>query len=204
MALFSTNCREYYDVVTAAVHGEAVVPGSDERCRVRFPSIATCHKKELENPDSPTDTMAREQALLLLREKGCPNIPDDVSKLEMRYKITQYSNPHQESSPQTLEDANRVSNCLAAGVDRDDVNSVITATCHPTQPMTDVRTGKSVTSYRMRTTSQLGVCDLRPEAEPQVLEDARKVAAFNLEKNRNYKIHPKDLDCTFSFIPGIL
>ena len=121
----------------------------------------------------------------------------------MDYKITQYSNSNQEFSAEVLESRDRVSNCLQVGVDSNDVPLTVEARCFPTSEMTHLKTGKRVRSFNMLATSRLGVCDIHHEQEPQVHEDARNVAAYNLEKNRGYKISPSDLDCTFTYHPRI-
>lgn len=205
MALFSSNCNTYYSVASAAVHGEAYHPDAkdDERCKVRIPTVTTCQLERMEGPDEETDELARTEVMSLMIEKGCPIVPDDKMKIVMQYNMTQYANANQEFSPEFLESKDRVSNCLQVGVDSNDVPLTIEAICNPTAEMTDLRTGKQVRSFNTIATSRLGVCDITHEKEPQVHEDARNVAAYNLEKNQKYKINPLDLDCAFTYLPRI-
>ena len=90
-----------------------------------------------------------------------------------------------------------------------DVTHTIEATCTTFGDVTMLKdmNGKDVQrpmrSGKLKASAQLGLCDVREEALPQAMEDARNVAAHHLEhRDKNaYRVDPKNLECTFAVHP---
>ena len=210
MALFSDNCVRYYDVARLAVYGTASVEGTDdERCSVPLPTINSCQRHRMEHPDAVTDRMAREEAAKGLVSKGCPEVPTDVTKLKMDYRLTQYAHTDREYSPEELMATGNVSNCAKVANNVNDVTHTMTASCFAFGDVTKIKNdrGEPINvagrSGRLRASATLGVCDVSEEAIPQVMEDLRNLAAHHL-RNREvnaYDVDPQNLECTFAMHP---
>ena len=63
--------------------------------------------------------------------------------------------------------------------------------------------GERVRNFNKTFTSDLAACDVSDEAMPQLLEDARKVAAHNASTNGYTVDKPEHLACTYSVMPHV-
>lgn len=202
-SFLSDNCKKYSDVASIAVSGYSSVKGvNDERCRVRIPTITSCQRSNMETPDEVTQHMLLEESRKALKANGCESLPEKDEDLVMDYRIVQYSNDNREFSAEELIANGNVGNCSKVGNDPNDVTMTATARCHLNGPMTRLSDNKVVRSSQMSIYAQLGACDMTHEAEPQMMEDLKRVAAKNLETSRGYRIHNmSDMECNFDFLP---
>ena len=206
-SLFSPNCQSsYHSVATVVAHsGSASLKGheNDDRCRVEpVAPMYSCQTTHMEELDASSLDRLKESVLETLGEQKCPGVNGAVaSDVDVSMSMTQLYTPVMEVSAETMASRGSVSNCFNHGGDSTDVTLIGKAECNPTRDMLDVTTGKMVTSYTMKVSSELGVCDVTEEAQKQVEEDLRKLAAHNLLENRGYDVSPESLSCYFSFVP---
>jgi hypothetical protein len=192
----SPNCAAYTDTLSLLVDAEAFVPEIDN-CRVTVPSTFSCQKSAFENPDEKTEEFMREKAVQALDEMGC-----DSSKMEMSFKTVLVGAQELEYSGEKLADLGMASNCYKVGNDPNDATHIIRAECTNQYEMTNER-GQRIKNTNKKFLSNLAVCDVSDAAMPQLMEDARKVAAHNAGQNGYVADRDIDLACTFSILPRL-
>jgi hypothetical protein len=107
-----------------------------------------------------------------------------------------------EYDPKKLARLGMASNCFVAGNDPNQTTHKIAARCNPMYDMTN-EDGARVRNFNMTFTSELAACDVSEDAMPQLLEDARKVAAYNAAA-KGYTVDiPEHLACRYSVMPHI-
>lgn len=191
----SSNCAAYTDTVSLLVDGTATVPGDEERCTVPLPTTFSCQTRAFEKPDAATAEGLRAAAAAALAERGC-----DASRMALDYRTNLVGAQQLEYSGAKLADLGMASSCHAFGNDLNDATHRITAKCRPMYDMTDAQ-GNRVRDYHKTFLSNLVACDISDDAMPQLLEDARKVAAHNGAVNGFAVDRPEDLTCEFSVLP---
>jgi hypothetical protein len=195
--LRSSNCAAYTDTVSLLVDAQASVPGAGERCTVPLPPMFSCQSEKGEAPDDATMADLKGKARELLDAKGC-----DGASAEISYKTNFVGTPWIEYSGQKLADLGMASNCFVAGNDVNDATHQITARCRPMYDMLDAQ-GRTVRDYGKVFLSNLATCDVSDGAMPQLMEDARKVAAHNAAQNGFTVQRPEDLSCQFAVLPHL-
>ena len=105
-----------------------------------------------------------------------------------------------EYSGRKLSHLGMASNCFVAGNDINDATHKVTAKCRPMYDMTDDH-GRTIRDYSKEFLSNLATCDVSGDAMPQLMEDARKVAAYNASQNGFKVKRPEDLACQFAMLP---
>lgn len=191
----SPNCTNYTDTVSTLVEVTATVPGHD-RCVVKFPAFS-CQKKAFEKPDDTTKGFMSGLASTKLQDLGC-----DIENMQLSFKTNLMGAQDMEYSASKLAKGGMASNCFQTGNDPREHTHKITAKCNPMYDMTDAD-GNRVRNFNMTFNSDLAACDVSDEAVPQLLEDARKVAAHNAAVNGYTIDKPEHLACTFSILPHV-
>lgn len=192
----SPNCAAYTDTLSLLVDGRASVPG-DERCSVDLPSVFSCQKSAFERPDEATAAMLRGVAETKLQELGC-----DARNMKIDYDTIMVGTQETEYSGERLATLGMASNCYRAGNDPNDTTHTIRAECTNQFEMTN-HAGERVRNTNKKFLSNLAVCDVSDEAMPQLMEDARKVAAYNAGQNGYVADRDVDLACNFSILPHL-
>lgn len=192
----SDNCRAYTDVVSLLVEATAVVPGREDACTVRPPSLFSCQTSAFENPDDATADMMRAAAADALAAKGC-NADDMV----VSFTTNLVGARQTEYSAAKLAELGMASNCFAHGNDPNDATHTVRARCRSMYDMVDAE-GRAVRDYGKVFLSNLATCDVSDAAMPQLMEDARKVAAHNATANGYTIPRNEDLACDFSVLPN--
>ena len=192
----STNCAVYTDTVSTLVEITATVPGGGSKCKVNIPAFS-CQTKAFENPDADTAVMLTTKAAEELLERGC-----DASKMQVNFATNLMGARDMEYSAKKLAKGGMASNCFLAGNDPNHATHKVTARCHPMFDMLDAD-GNTVRNYNMTFNSELAACDVSDEAMPQLMEDARKVAAYNASTNGYTVEKPEHLACDYGILPHI-
>lgn len=192
----SPNCMAYTDTLSLLVDAEATVPG-DYACRVTVPSTFSCQKSAFEKPDMATEMSMREKARSALEDLGC-----DSSKMEIQYTTSLVGSQEIEYSATKLASGGMASNCYSFGNNPNDATHTIRAECTNQYEMTN-DSGQRVKNTNMKFSSRLAVCDVSDDVMPQLMEDARKVAAYNAAKNGYKADKDTDLACSFSILPHV-
>ena len=195
--LRSSNCAAYTDTVSLLVDATARVPGDEEVCTVALPPMFSCQTQKGEAPDDATLGDLRAKAAELLDARGC-----DGSRAELSYATNFVGTPWIEYSGEKLATLGMASNCFVAGNDVNDATHHVTAKCRPMYDMLDSQ-GRTVRDYHKVFLSNLATCDVSDEAMPQLMEDARKVAAYNAAQNGFKVQRDEDLACQFSVLPHL-
>ena len=195
----SKNCATYTDTINVYVDASVTVDGKEDRCAVDL-SAFSCQTSGFENPDETTKKELLERARERFGEMdGCL---DGDSNLSITTKTNLVGAQELEYAPEKLVELGMASNCYKAGNDPNNATHLARAECYPMEAMTNER-GEKVKNTNMKILSNLAVCDITSEAEAQVMEDLRKVAAYNSGQN-GYKIDkPEDLSCSFSIMPYV-
>lgn len=193
----SSNCSTYTDNVSLLVDASAFVPGDSSRCRVRLPPTFSCQKSAFETPDEATKEKLRELARPMLEERGC-----DASNMELEWETNIVGTRRIEYSAERLASLGMASNCYREGNDPNHATHVATAHCRPMYDMTDEQ-GRRVRDVNRVFLSSLATCDVSSEAMPQLMEDARKVAAHNAASSGLTLDQPEDLACQISVLPHL-
>tara|TARA_B110000046_G_scaffold6233_1_gene6525 strand:+ start:1313 stop:1903 length:591 start_codon:yes stop_codon:yes gene_type:complete len=191
----SSNCKAYTDTVSLLVDGTATVPGDADRCTFALPATFSCQTKAFEKPDAATAAGLTALATEALEARGC-----DASKMELTYATNLVGAQQLEYSGKKLSELGMASNCHAFGNDLNDATHKVTAKCRSMYDMTDAQ-GNRVRDYHKTFLSNLVACDISDDAMPQLMEDARKVAAYNGAVNGFTVDKPEDLACEFAVLP---
>lgn len=192
----SPNCSKYTDAVHIIVDGEASVPGS-EQCKVELPITFSCQTSKFEAPDDITKAFMSSKATEQLLAKGC-----NVESMQMGLNTVLVGAREVEYSGKKLSELGMASSCYRVGNDPNDATHIIKAECKNQYEMTNDM-GERVRDTNKKFLSNLAVCDVSDDAMPQLMEDARKVAAYNGEQNGFRMDRDIDLACTFSILPTI-
>lgn len=195
--LKSSNCSAYTNSISLMIESTATVPGEEERCTVQLPVAMSCQTSAYEKPDDATASQLREAGEALLRERQC-----DASRMVLNYNTSLIGAQSVEYSAEKLVDTGMASNCFAVGNDPNDATHVIQASCTNQYTMTDAK-GNRVRDTNRVFTSSLAVCDLSDNAMPQLMEDARKVAAYNAAQEGLASDRDADLACRFAILPVV-
>lgn len=191
----SSNCASYTDTISTLVDATATVPGEEDNCTVTLPPTFSCQAKNFETPDEATMAQLRERGETLLREKQCP-----VETMEINFKTNLVGTQHLEYSAEKLSALGLASNCYREGNDPNHATHMLRAECRNQYDMTDSM-GNRVRDTHKKFLSNLSTCDVSDEAMPQLMEDARKVAAYHASQNGLTMDKDTDLACTFSILP---
>ena len=189
----STNCTEYTDTISLLVDASAT--NKEGECRVNLPPTFSCQKKAFEAPDEETLTMLQAKATKMLASRGCS--PEGVV---LDYTTNLVGSQHLEYSAEKLSALGMASNCYREGNDPNHATHRLTAVCSNQFDMTDTA-GRRVRDTNKKFHSQLSTCDVSDEAMPQLMEDARKVAAYHAAQNGLTMDKDTDLACVFSILP---
>ena len=189
----STNCAEYTDTISLLVDASATNEEGD--CTVRLPPTFSCQKTAFEAPDDETLEMLEKKATKLLVDKGC-----SAEGIRVDYTTNLVGSQHLEYSAEKLSALGMASNCYREGNDPNHATHRLTAVCTNQYDMTDAA-GRRVRDTNKKFHSQLSTCDVSDEAMPQLMEDARKVAAFHASQNGLTMDKETDLACVFSILP---
>lgn len=195
----STNCSAYTDTISILVDASASIAGDDkERCTVPLPPTFSCQTSAFEAPDDVTRAQLEARASQLLQDKGC-----DVSRgIELDFATNLVGSQHMEYSAEKLSSLGMASNCFREGNDINHATHIIRAECSNQYDMTD-DFGRRVRDTNKKFLSNLSTCDVSDAAMPQLLEDARKVAAYHAGENGYKADRDTDLSCTFSILPQL-
>lgn len=193
----SPNCTEYTSSLSLLVDTNAFVPGREDVCSVDLPSTFSCQKNAFEAPDAPTASFLKEKAAALLAARGC-----DTSNVQLSYNTILVGSQDVEYSGEKLSRLGMASNCYRVGNDPNDATHVIKAECTNQYDMTDSE-GRRVRNTNKKFLSNLAVCDASDAAMPQLMEDARKVAAYNAKENGYTPDRDTDFACTFAILPQL-
>ena len=191
----SRNCATYTDTVSTLVELTATVPG-DDKCMVKVPAFS-CQTKAFEKPDDATKNFLTSLATAKLTELGC-----DTENMESKFSTNLMGAQDMEYAASKLAKGGMASNCFQTGNDPREHTHKIVAKCNPMYDMTD-KDGNRVRNFNKTFNSDLAACDVSDEAMPQLLEDARKVAAHNAAVNGYTLDKPEHLSCTFSILPHV-
>lgn len=194
MASKSSNCRQYTDSVHIYVEADAQVPG-DDRCRVKADPVFSCQTSAFEKPDEETETLLRERITAKLNDMNC-----DASRAVVNFTTVHMGARDIEYSGAKLSELGMASNCYKHGNDANDATHVIRAECTNQYDFVNDK-GRRTRDTNKKFFSNLTVCDVSDKAMPQLMEDARKVAAFNANSNGYAVVKDTDLACVFSVLP---
>jgi hypothetical protein len=189
----SSNCKHYTDSVHTLIESRAHIPG-DESCSVDFFTFS-CQTSAFEKPDTETQQQVLEEGKRALTKLGC-----DASKTELTHRINLVGAQAVEYSGEKLSKLGMASNCYALGNDPNDATHRINATCTNQYEFVDMN-GNRGRDTNKKFLSNLSACDISDEAMPQLMEDSRKVAAFNASQNGFKADKDTDLACVFSILP---
>ena len=192
----SENCKLYTDTVSVLVDGHSHVPG-DARCRVEHSSTLSCQTSGFEAPDEITKKRMTETAVKELTGIGC-----DMTDVKHEFRTMLVGAQNVDYSGEKLSKLGMSSSCYKAGNDPNEATHIIKARCFNQYEMTNSR-GERVKDTNKAFYSNLYVCDMSDEADAQLQEDARKVAAYNAAQNGFIADKESDLSCTFSVLPVI-
>lgn len=195
--LRSSNCSAYTDHVSLLVTSTATVPGEEDKCTVHLPATFSCQTSAFEGPDEATAADIHARAATALDDKGC-----DASRMVVDAQTNLVGTQASEYTGEKLSTLGMASNCFVHGNDPNDATHIAKARCHPMYDMTDSK-GRTVRDYHMRISSSLATCDMSDEAMPQLMEDVRKVAAYNLSQSGYTLKRPEDLACDLGILPRI-
>lgn len=190
----SPNCAHYTDSIHIFAEGDGFVPG-DKNCRVSTGPIFSCQTSNLEAPDNATAKVLEDRAREKLREIGC-----DASKMQMEYTTVHMGARDVEYSGAKLSELGMSSNCYKHGNDANDATHTIKAECTNQYDFVDAH-GNRTRDTNKKFYSNLTACDVSNAAMPQLMEDARKVAAYNANENGYAVQKDTDLACVFSVLP---
>lgn len=192
--LTSPNCAAYTDTISVLAHGTATVAGREAQCTVDLPFTYSCQKKRFEAPDEATATQMRAAGRAELERRGCNHA---AATYTMR--TNQIGTEEKEFSAEKLGKAGMASNCLFAGSDVNNATHQMAAVC---QNNFDFHVdGVAVRDYNKNFHAKLMTCDASQEAMPQLMEDVRKVAAWNATQNGFVIGKDEHLACQFSMLP---
>lgn len=193
----SDNCSSYTDTVSLLVDSKVTVPGEEDRCTVSLPPTFSCQTKAFEAPDATTTKTLADLARTTLEERGC-----DANRMQLHHVTNLIGAQAVEYSGAKLSELGMASNCYAHGNDPNDASHVVEARCYPMFDMTDAH-GRTVRDYHKRVIASLVACDVSDEAMPQLMEDTRKVAAYQLEQSGFTLQRPEDLACDVGVLPRL-
>lgn len=195
----SKNCAAYTDTIHLYVDAKVSVDGKEDKCAVDL-SAFSCQTSGFETPDEATREGLLERGREALAGKsGCV---DKDSKLSISTTTNLVGAQELEYAPEKLVELGMASNCYKAGNDPNHATHLARAVCHPMEAMINER-GEKVKNTNMKILSNLAVCDISRNAEAQVMEDLRKVAAYNSSQNGYTIQKPEDLSCSFSIMPYV-
>jgi hypothetical protein len=188
------NCSVYTDRISLLVEASNVAT-DDPECAVSAQAFS-CQTMMMEAPDEST-----RQKLQTSIDAQIDALPAQCP-IDIKYSTTTMNPAHPEVPASELVALGRTSNCIASGNNTGDITHTIRASCTNQYEMEQVATGALVKNVHQRFVSNLGVCDLSDKAMPQVLEEARRVAAYNAEQNGMRILREADLACNFSMLPN--
>lgn len=194
--LRSPNCTAYTDTLSLLVDGDVSVPG-DPSCQTSLPSMFSCQRSAFEKPDEKTEAFLRRDGMKRLAAMGC-----DPTRAKFTYNTILVGSQDVEYSGSKLAELGMASNCYRVGNDPNDATHIIKAECTNQYEMTNDK-GQIVKNTNKKFLSNLAVCDISDGAMPQLMEDARKVAAYNAAQNGYVADKDTDLACTFSILPQL-
>ena len=189
----SSNCSKYTDTLSVMVHGKATA-GDDERCAYESWAFS-CQTSAFEKPDDETREGMEATAKTELAARGC-----DTSAMQMTFETNLVGSHQTEYSAEKLAELGMASNCFAHGNDINDASHQIRSRCRPQYDMMDAK-GNRVRDYNKVMVSNLITCDTSDAAMPQLMEDARKVAAHNASLNGYTVDKPEHLACDVAVLP---
>lgn len=192
----SPNCAQYTDAISTLVELKASVPESGSACEVAE-SAFSCQTKAFEKPDAATAAFLKARASAALEAKGCK-----ADAAVHSFSTNLVGARDTEYSAERLALGGLASNCYLVGNDPNQATHKIVAKCNPMYDMTNAE-GERVRNFNMVFNSDLATCDVSDAAMPQLLEDARKVAALNAATNGYVVDAPEHLACNFSILPHI-
>ena len=193
----SSNCSAYTDHVSLLVTGSATVPGDEERCTIDLPAHFSCQTSSFNTPDEVTLNNMREHATLAMQERSC-----DASAMTLDLHTNLMGTTASEYSGEKLSEFGMASNCFHHGNDPNDAMHIVKARCLPMYDMTNER-GETVRDYHMTVSASLAACDVSDPAMPQLMNDIRKVAAYNLSQTGYTLKRPEDLACDVAMLPRV-
>lgn len=156
----------------------------------------SCQKGNFEVPDADTKQEIIDEAQAHFgRLEGCSG------PLTMDFTTNLIGTRDRDYTAEELLETGLTSNCYRSGNDVNDATHRVTARCHAPQGWLDVLTGQRKAHVHAITTAQLRTCDMRSEAQAQIEEDLKKVAAHNMLVNRGQKVEYQELACDFEYVP---
>ena len=192
----SENCNTSYEkTVTTLVHAKAVVPGEEGRCSVDLPLMFSCQEGQFETIDEVTRAQYQTLARDKLYETGC-----DGDRAELRFATNIMGAEERDYTGEKLSKLGMASSCFRAGNDPNDVTHMARFTCRNDYEMIDEH-GRRVRDSHRTSMSNLATCDMSDGAMPQLMEDGRKVAAYNASLNGLTMEREVDLACAVSILP---
>ena len=193
----SDNCAAYTDTISLLVTGEAHVPGRDATCSVPLPATFSCQTSAFEAPDATTRAGMEAAAIEALTSLGC-----DADAATVSFQTSLVGSQSVEYDAEKLAKLGMASNCYREGNDPNHATHRAEAVCKPMFDMTDAD-GNRVRDYHRTFLSSLATCDASDEGMPQLMEDLRKVAALNGQRNGFTVDRSEDLACKFSVLPTL-
>lgn len=160
----------------------------------------SCQKQDYERPDAATTNELKSQAWKLFKEQGCADVSLGKSAIQLSTRTNVVGTHNQDLSPERLLDLGMTSNCFSVGADVNDSTHVSSAKCYAVGDVTDAN-GGVVKAPHTHVKVQLRNCDITMEANAQVEEDLRKIAALKLKDKYDLTTQPTELQCFYDHLP---
>lgn len=188
------NCDRYTDTVSVLVGSTHTSEGGNCRANV---TAYSCQTKHFEEPDAATRAFLEARGLEELQKMSC-----DTETVDVAFHTNMVGARDIDYSGKELAERGMASNCFRAGNDPNETTHIVRAECTNQYEFL----GEKNRRYRDTNKKFLGslvACDVSEEAMPQIMEDARKVAAHNATANGYVVAKDTDLACTFSILPHL-
>jgi hypothetical protein len=186
------KCKDYTQSISTLAIATARNDGDPKRCTKEY-QFLTCQTQNFESAEGHLQQLVQDRADLAFSNMGCSG------RTHVDWKLNRVGAENADSTPEQLAQSGMASNCYR--VDTNDATHTATATCTPQYDMTDLSDGARVRNNSMTTRASLRLCDVSDAAMPQVQEDLRKLAAYNLAQQGFVVDNHKNLACQIMMLP---
>lgn len=194
----SNNCKSYTDSISLFCNGKATLG----KCTATLGGVMSCQTQNYETPDPTVRNELRQQAWKAFQDAGCDDVSLGIDAIVLEPRTNLVGTHQKDLSPEKLAELGMCSNCFSLGSDVNHSTHVSSAKCFAVGDVTN-QNGHKVVAPHTSVKVSLRSCDITMDANAQVEEDLRKLAALRLSDKYKLTTRPDQLQCFFDHLPGI-